>query len=316
MGFFDFFKSNNSTNSNANVINSTNKSDYVFFEKQFNYWKESNKELLYDSSKYYKDKCCPECGSYINQELKTSFICNECKHKIITRTNPENKEKVLILETDKSKFDKEKQKLKELKTAEQQAQFIIEFYPNYRDELLKQIESKPNYEAIDIVYHFQNDVVESEKRIAMSIYSELKQTNSINFDNAHRVTDRLISLYVLSEHNMQLLFLQKKYNVLVSYLPILLYQELTNFVFIYNLLHYQYSDDDIITSGASAYLLVLDLFKESDYTIKDLKNYYFDVVKEGLGFIPIDKKVVWNYIEKGINDTIKYRKKMENKNNK
>ena len=78
----------------------------------------------------------------------------------------------------------------------------------------------------------------------------------------------------------------------------MLYQELTNFVFIYNLLHYQYSDDDIITSGASAYLLALDLFKESDYTIKDLKNYYFDVVKEGLGFIPIDKKVVWNYIEK------------------
>lgn len=75
------------------------------FEQEQNNWKEENKNLFYDNYEFFNNNCCPNCGVVLNSEIKTSKKCSEFKEKIVVRTNPLTKEKLLLCEKNLKKYE-------------------------------------------------------------------------------------------------------------------------------------------------------------------------------------------------------------------
>ena len=306
--------------------NKTSKNKIKIFASELNKWNENNKKLFYDSHIYYENNCCANCGCVFDKKINSTIICPTCKKRNIIKTNPINKNKIIILEEEKQLFDKEKTKLKYIKVCEQYINYIFEFYPKYKKEFMKFKNTHINHSAIDITYQFQNRVAIRQELEARKLYNKLSKGLQKNVDsklyplvdyNVHQITDNLLTINTLEKNNIELLFLEKKYGIILSYLPINIYVNITRFIFCWNkLLHYDCKEKEIIQSILTFCNLALRLFEESNYTIKDLKESFDKQIISGIGYVSFDKNEAWKYTEKGIKMCIKHKENNLNSKDK
>ena len=333
MGMFDFLKKSKKINNNGdsdtkkineikvknnNVVSYNNNEKFLFFNEFYVKWINDNSAFFEESERYYSINCCINCGVKFEKEITTSVVCHECKARMIVRTNPDNKEKILLLEKDKKMFDKIKEKYQELKIAEEMLVGDFEFFSQYENDFYSFKEKFPitkGYNPIDIIYHFQNYVRNNEETEAIVIFETLSQNQQFNFQNSEIVTKKLYLVDYLVTNNISLLFLQKKYNVLMSYLPIETYHSITKRMVIDNICDSEFNADNIVAYCYPFCNMILELLKEKNMKLVEFKKFYLEFVNINLAFYgnKINLEDAWYLIEKGVNNCLEYAKKMGHK---
>lgn len=129
-----------------------------FFTNELNKINSENNTIFKDNYDMFKSNCCPNCGCVLENEIKTSKQCSECKERIIVRTNKFNKQKLVLTSKDLKKYEKYEKKLKEITFCEKYISAIDTMYPQYMNEFYKLKNEKPELSVRDYTFSFENTV--------------------------------------------------------------------------------------------------------------------------------------------------------------
>lgn len=149
MNIFNFFKKENDKNNNSKKQLKTRK--IIYFEEHYmrclDKYDLNIKELL----KLYNQKICINCGTILDIELKNSRNCPECRAKIILKTDPYSRERIMLSEELLNSFEKYSKEVKEIIYMDKiikDRQFI---YKEYMSKFYS-IKENNTQSARDIVY--------------------------------------------------------------------------------------------------------------------------------------------------------------------
>lgn len=301
-----------------------NKNKFVYFENEYNVWKEKYYSLLDESTDFYNNKCCPKCGIIIEKELKKSIECDGCKSILLVKKHPELKNNILIQMKDDSYLEKCVNEFKFLKFAEESIKSLeIWSSENYISEFLKFKNEIPNgYTVFDIVYRFSSSMYEDKcSELDDKMYVAI--TNN-NVSDMRKVYFQYSRVEVFLQMTINSLFEAKSYHVLLTYLPIFFYRKISQTIFFENLedgyfdnikindfLNNKNIDKDRIINLGLNYNDILRLLKEYKISIEDFKSSFYDSVKESTSPFKVDKNIVWKIMEINILFYEKYNKKIK-----
>ena len=304
-----------------------NKKKFIYFEDEYNVWKEKYYSLLDEATDFYNNKCCPKCGIIIEKELKKIIECDGCKAILLVKKHPELKKNILIQMKDNSNLEKCTKEFEFLKFAENSIK-SLEMYSddNYISEFLKFKNGNPNaYTVFDIIYRFSFSMYEDCCSI---LDDKLYNTLSNNKNSVSSIRLEYDKIEVFLQIKINALFETKSYNVLLTSLPQCFYNILSRNIFIENLndgyfdniktndfLNKKSKENEEKLSSINPVLLsyndILKLLKEYKISIGDFKSSFFESVKEFLSPFKVDKEIIWKIMEYNILTTEKYNERIK-----
>lgn len=271
-----------------------------YFEQEQNNWKEENKNLFYDNYEFFNNNCCPNCGVVLNSEIKTSKKCSECKEKIVVRTNPLTKEKLLLCEKDLKKYESNDNKRKEINFCSNLIKNTSFVCNDIGKKLNKLKKEKPDLSVRDYTWNIlmnlsnelTNDGLKKYNKIvnlpyrdrALEVFDVVK-----TFEKSNLAFDRMVSL---AEY-------EHKDNVLITMLPQAIHLGIST-QYIYALPKFQMNLDEERICQLDCCKILYDYLNRNNMTIDDFKPIYLEHAKNLI--IPtITPDLAWMYVKRGYN---------------
>lgn len=305
-----------------------NKKKFIYFEDEYNVWKEKYYSLLDEATDFYNNKCCSKCGIIIEKELKKIIECDGCKTILLVKKHPELKNNILIKMKDDNYLEKCTNEFKILKFAEESIK-RLEMYSedNYISKFFEFKNTIPNgYTVLDIVYRFSSSMYEDECFKLDNKMYEAISTNNIS--DIKKIKYKYWRIEDFLGIMIDSLFESKSYNVLLTYLPLYFYKIMSRNIFLENLDDGFFDNINVndllkkknveneerlgmISPAVLSYNDILKLLKEYEISLEDFKSSFFESVKKNVSPFKVDKEIIWKIIEKKVLDTEKYNEKIK-----
>ena len=276
-----------------------------YFEQELNTWKEENKSLFYDNYEYFNNNCCPSCAVVLNSEIKTSKKCPECKERIVVRTNPLTKEKLLLCEKDLKKYESNDNKRKEIVFCSNLIKNISFMCSDIGKRLNEIRKEKPDLSVRDYTWNIlmnlsnelTNEGLKKYNRIVKLPYRDraLEVFDVVRiFEKSNLAFDRMVSLVEF----------EQKDNVLITMLPQAIHLGIST-QYIYALPEFQMNLDEERICQLDCCKVLYDYLNRNKMTIDDFKPIYLEHARNLI--IPtITPELAWMYVKRGFDIYKKY----------
>lgn len=144
----------------------------MIFHDEMQKWIDENFDLFHDGYEYYLNNCCPSCGVVLDNEIKSSKNCPNCKKRINCRTNKETGKKILLTNEQLKKYEKNDEKRKDILFFEKQMKSLNMSYPKYMYYFWNLKNEKPDMSARDYTWSFENWLMNTLDRELVKEYQK------------------------------------------------------------------------------------------------------------------------------------------------
>ena len=185
-------------------------------------------------------------------------------------------------------------------------------YPQYKNYFKNEEEKKVGHNSVSIAYQFIGELIVKEELIAYNTYMKLSKngTRIIDIRKIDLVNRTLCLLEGIRKDQVDLLFLEKKYNDVLWLLPLTMYRELTSMIFRFGVVSRNNITEEMLINSCNIYYnQVLKLLEEKNITIEDFKVSFFKYVDIKSALYPYKIEDAWDFIEKGIKQRMEWKKK-------
>lgn len=302
MRIFDFLKKKKD-----NIINNNNKKNN--FEKlktkKLNYFDDIYMRCLYkynlnidELAQYYSNNICISCGCVLDNEIKKTCNCPECKNKIVVKTDAYSKRKVILNQEIVNTYEKYDKEVRDILFMERIMNKKVSIYNKYINKF-KLLKANEKFSARDIMYQFVNYVGSEldNKAYKQYMYSlrlapqdrVLKSFDAImDFRKANQEYATLYSICIYEE----------KYNVAISLLTDVIYRDIQIVVLDNesNPYHKPTNEDFINNIRINQ---IKELINKSSYTLTDIKKIFLEQ-RHPFILSKTTNEDAWKYVEMAI----------------